>query len=144
MRRAHALPRFERSQKFDALGSGEQLDREHALGVRQHLPGLEPGGVSHRDVILLPRAGRDRVDARRVTQRLVLADEGGGDVLRDHEAGVETPVRREEGGQAVGQVRIHEPFDAALRDVRQLRARHRERVESEREGLSVEVSVRHE
>ena len=47
---------------------------------------LQPGGVPHRDVILLARARRDRVDARRMAEHLVLADERRGHVLRDHEA----------------------------------------------------------
>ena len=47
---------------------------------------LQPGRVPHRDVILLAGARRDRVDARRMAQHLVLADERSGDVLRDHEA----------------------------------------------------------
>ena len=55
---------------------------------------LEPGRVAHRHVIFLARARRDRVDARRMREHLVLGDERRGDVLRDHEAGVEPALPR--------------------------------------------------
>ena len=63
-----------------------------ALGVREHLPQLQPRGVPHRDVILLAGARRDRVHRGRMTQRLVLGDERRRDVLRDHEAAVQPAV----------------------------------------------------
>ena len=68
----------------------------------------------------------------------------GGHVLRDHEAAVEAAVGREEGGQAVGEVRVDEPLEAPLGDARELGGGHRERVERERERLPVEVAVRDE
>ena len=95
MRRPHPLSRFERREKLDALCSREQFDRECALGVREHLPCLQPGGVPHGDVILLARARRNGIDAGRMAERLVLAHEGRRDVLRNHEAGVQTAVDRE-------------------------------------------------
>ena len=79
-----------------------------------------------------------------MAERLVLAHEGRRDVLRNHEAGVQTAVDREKRRQSIGQIRIDETFDPSLRDVRQLRARHRQRVERERERLPVKVPVRDE
>src|SRR3712207_7631441 len=55
--------------------SREELDRECALGVREHLPRLETRSVPHRNVVLLSGARRNRVDARRVAEHLVLAHE---------------------------------------------------------------------
>ena len=86
------------------------------------LPRLQSRGIPHRDVIFLARARRDRVHARRMAQRLVLAHQSGCDVLRDHEARVQSAVHGEERRQAVGQVRIDETLHPALRDVRELRA----------------------
>ena len=144
MRRTHSLPRLQGREELDALCAGEQLDRQCAFGIREHLPGLEAGGVSHGDVILLAGARRDGINAGRMAERLVLADEGRSDVLRNHEAGVETAVHGEKGRQSVGQVRVDETLHPPLRDVRQLGARHRQGVERERERLAVEVAVRDE
>src|SRR5579862_414046 len=95
-------------------------------------------------MILLPRARRDRVDGRRMTERLVLRDERRRDVLRDHEPGVEAAVAGEERGQAVAQIRVDKSLDATLRDVRKLGDRHRKRIEREGQRLTVEVAGRHE
>ena len=92
-----------------------------ALAVREHLPRLQPGRVSHRHVILLPGARRDRVDRRGMAEHLVLGDERRGHVLRDHEAAVQPAVGGEERRQPVGQVRVDEPLDAPLGDARELR-----------------------
>ena len=119
--RAHALrSRLERREELDPLRAREQLDRQRPLGVREHLPGLQPGRVPHRDVILLARARRDRVDARRVGEHLVLADQRRGHVLRDHEPGVEPAVGGQERRQTARQARVDEPLDPALGDVREL------------------------
>ena len=63
--RARTAPGSSGARNSTACAAGEQLDRERALGVRDHLPRLEPGRVAHRHVILLPGARRDRVDATR-------------------------------------------------------------------------------
>ena len=130
--------------ELDCLRSGEQLDRHRPLGVGEHLPRLETGGVPHRDVILLARARRDRVHRSRMTEHLVLGDERRSHVLRDHEAAVQAAVGRQERRQPVREIRIDEALDSALRDVRELAYRHRKSVECERERLPVEVAVRHE
>ena len=96
-----------------------------------NLQRLQAGAVPHRDVILLARARRDRVDRRRVAERLVLGDERRRDVLGNHEARVESLLPRdEERGQAVGQARVDEPLRPPLADARELRARDREAVEA--------------
>ena len=105
---------------------------------------LERRSRTHRDVIFATGRGRDRVDARGMREHLVLADERRGDVLREHEATIQSAVRREECGKTAGERGVDESLGATLRDVRELRDRHRQRVEGERERLAVEVAVRDE
>ena len=77
-----------------------------------------------------------------MAQRLVLGDERGCDVLRDHEPGVEPFLPcDEEWRQPVGQARVDEALGAALADAGQLGARDREAIEAHRDRLSVEVPV---
>ncbi len=90
-------------------------------------------------MILLSGACRDRVDRRRMAERLVLGDERRGHVLRDHEPRVETAIGGQERRQAVAEIRVDETLDATLGDARELGHRHRKSVECEGEGLSVEV-----
>ena len=137
----NAGARLERRMELHRLCAGEQLDREHALGVRQHLPRLQPRRIAHRHMVLLSGARRDRVDARRMGEHLVLADERRRHVLRDHEPGVEPAFDREESGQPLGQRRVDHPLGAALGHRRELGDGHRQRVERERDGLTVEVPV---
>ena len=55
---------------------------------------------AHADVVLLVRAGRDRVDRCRMGQRLELVDERRGGVVGDHQAALDARPLGEEGGQA--------------------------------------------
>ena len=73
-------------------------------------------------------------------EHLVLGDERRGDVLRDHEPGVEPALLDEERRQPVRQARVHEPLHTPLGDARQLGDRHRKGVEREGERLAVEVA----
>ena len=95
-------------------------------------------------MILLARARRNRVDRRRMAERLVLGDERGGDVLRDHEPGVQASIRRQECRQPIAQIRIDEALDAPLRDVRKLGNGHCERIERESEWLAMEIPRRYQ
>ena len=79
-----------------------------------------------------------------MAKNLVLADERRGDVLRDHEPGVEAAVTGEKRWQSFGEAWIHEALHAALGDVRELGGSHGEHVERKRERLAVEVAVRDE
>ena len=92
MRRPRRPGPAQRRQEVEALGAAQELDRQHPLDVGAHLPQVHGGDRAHRDVILLAGRGRDRVDAGGVRQHLVLAHQAGGDVLGDHEAGVESAV----------------------------------------------------
>ena len=123
------------------MRAGEQLDRERRLAVREYLPRLQPRGVSHGHVILLPGARRDRIHRRGMREHLVLGDERRGHVLGNHEPAVQPTVGREERRQPVGQIRVHEAFDTALGDRCEFGDRHRHHVERERERLPVEVAV---
>ena len=100
---AHTAARLQRREELDRLRPGEELDRERVLGVVEDAKGLQSGRVPHRDVILLARARRDRVDAGRMGEHLVLGDECRSDVLRDHEARVEAAFLDEEGRKTLRQ-----------------------------------------
>ena len=103
---------------------------------------LAGGGRAHRDVVLLVRGGRDRVDARGMGERLVLGGEGGGGDVRDHEAGAAARRRaRQEGGQA-GERRVDQPLGAALADGAELGDRDGQHVGGEGHRLAVEVAAR--
>ena len=141
--RARALERRARRQRrveVAALRGGEQLDRDDVRGVLRHAARRRARVRRHRDVILLVGRGRDRVDARRIGALLVLRDQRRGRHLRDHEAGVEPRLRREERRQA-GQRRIDQHGDAPLGERADLADRQREHVGGERDRLGVEVAA---
>jgi hypothetical protein len=72
-------------------------------------------------------------------EHLVLGHERRGDVLRDHEPGVEPALLHEERREPVRQRRIDEALDTTLGDARELGDGDREGVERERERLAVKV-----
>ena len=74
-----------------------------------------------------------------MTQNFVLAHERRRRDLRDHEARVKTASRGQKRGEPRRKRGVHELLDAALADVRELRARDRRKVERERERLSVKI-----
>ena len=114
----------------------------NSLDVRADLPQMDGGGRAHRDVILLARARRDRVDARGVREHAVLGDQARGHVLGDHEPGVEPALVGQERRQAVRHRRVQHPLDPPLRDRSQLGEADLQRVERDRHRLAVEVPVR--
>ena len=101
------------------------------------------GGVpAHRDVVLLHRRRRDRVDGGGHREPLQLAHEPGGRVLGDHQARVDAGVVREERGQAVAALRVQEAVGAALGHAREVGDRDGEEVEHVADRGAVEVAVR--
>ena len=94
----------------------------------------------HGDVVLLVGRGRDRIDARRKGALLVLRDERRGRHLRDHEAGVQPRLRRQERRQA-GERRIDQHRDAPLRQRADLAKRNRDHVGGEGHRLGVEIAA---
>ena len=77
-------------------------------------------------------------------EHLVLADQGRGRVLGEHEPRVGPRVRRQERRQAAGERRVEHPVHPALADAGQLREGHGQHVGGERERLPVEVPGRHD
>src|SRR4249920_1972376 len=65
----------DRHAKVDSLCCGDDLDREDAADVGQHVVQLAHRGPAHRDVVLLIPAGRNGVDARGMGENLVFADQ---------------------------------------------------------------------
>ena len=139
-RRGELRRRRERPAQIDALRRGEQLDRDDARGVRRHRRQPARGEGRHADVVFLVRRGRQRVDRRRVRERLVLRRERRRGHLRDHEAGVHAAVLDQERRQA-GQVGVHQQRDAPLGQRADLGDREREVVRRERDRLGVEVAA---
>src|SRR5215813_11714137 len=93
-------------------------------------------------MILFAGGGWDRVDARRMTEHLVFADEGSTRDLRDHEAGVQATLGthgREKRRETRGERGIDELFDPSLADVRELRGRHGCEIERKSERLAMEI-----
>ena len=92
--------------------------RSRAPGAARRPPAqLAAGGPAHRDVVLLHRRARDRVDARRRGEPLQLADHAGLGVLRDHEPGVDARVVRR--GTAAGRA---SGATSSIRSVRRSRS----------------------
>jgi hypothetical protein len=140
-RRPHAQRRDERRALIDAHARGHDLDRERAPHVLDDLTELAGRHAAHRHVVLFSGRRRDAVDARRVREDLVLADERRARDLRDHEARVEAAVPREERREAARQRRVHQLLDATLGDVAELGGRHRGEIEREGQRLPVEVAA---
>ena len=92
-------------------------------------PQLAPRRPAHRDVVLLHRRARDRVDRGGDGEPLELGDEGGLRVLGDHVARVDAGVVREEGRQPVAARGVEEAVGAALGDARDVRRDDGEEVE---------------
>ena len=92
-------------------------------------------------MVLLVRRGRNRVDARRVRERLQLRrDRRGGD-LRHHEARVHAALARQERRQAAAR-RIDQPIRAPLADRRQRHDRRGEQIRGDRNRRAVEIPAR--
>ena len=88
--------RRERGAEVEGAGRGEHLDRDDPGEPVDGAAELAGGGPAHRDVVLLHRARRDRVDARGGGEPLHLRDDRGLGVLRDHVPGVDARVVGEE------------------------------------------------
>ena len=123
------------------LRRDQQLDREDPLDALEDQPRMAGGGRAHRDVILLVRARRDRIDRRGMGEHLVLAGEGRGRVLVDHHPRVDARTGRQEGRQPAVEPRIDEQRRPALADRAQLGERELGEVERERDRLAVEVAA---
>ena len=100
VRRLRALPGAQLAAELATLGGAQPLEREDRLHVRGDVRALPRGGNAHRDVVLLVRARRDRVDGRGVREDLVLARERRCGDLRDHHPRAEARLGRKERRQA--------------------------------------------
>ncbi len=135
-------PGNQRRAQFDAAGSGHDLDGQHPgepVDGRAELAGRVP---PHRHVVLLHRAGRDGVDARRHSQPLQRRADAGLGVLGDHQAGVDAGVVGEEGRQAAVAGDVEEAVGAPLADAGEVGDADGEEVEDVRHRCAVEVAVR--
>ena len=130
---------LERRAQVERLRRAERLERDHGLGVRDDLSRVAGRRHAHAHVILLPGARGDRVDRGRMRERLALAHQRGGRVLHEHESRVQTRAVHEERRQPVRMVLVEQPVEATLRDRCERDERGRDRVERDRDRLTVEV-----
>ena len=93
MRRLERGRAGQRAQELDALRRREQLDAEDVRGVGDHRLQAARRERGHRDVVFLVGRGRQRIDAGRVGERLVLAGQRRRRDVGDHEAAVEARRR---------------------------------------------------
>ena len=124
-----------------AAGGGHQLDRDDPGQPVDRPAQLAGGGPAHRDVVLLHRARRDRVDAGRDGEPLELGDDRGLGVLRDHQAAVDAGVVGEERRQVVVARPVEEAVAAALGDRGHVGGDDRQEVEDVGDRRAVEVAV---
>ena len=103
-------------------------------------PSLRAGERRHGHVVFLVRRRRQRIDARRMRERLVLRGQRRRGHVRDHEARVDAAVPDEERRQA-RQRGVDEQRDAPLRQRADLGDREREIVGGEGHRLGVEVAA---
>ena len=103
---------------------------------------LARGPPAHRDVVLLHRRGRQRIDRRRGRQAAVLGRHRRLRVLGDHQARVDPRVGSQEGGQALGARRVEQAVGAPLADRADLGRGDREEVAGHRDRSTVEVAAR--
>ena len=147
---------FSRSSRTTAAGGGRRLERRaqvEGAGGGEHLDGDDPGQAvdrtaqlargrpAHRDVVLLHRAGGDRVDRGRDRQPLQLGDDRGLGVLRDHVAAVDARVAGEERRQPVVAGLVEEPVRTPLADRGHVGGDDGEEVEHVADRGAVEVAV---
>ena len=105
--------RGERPPEIDAFRCRHELDCDDGGEIGVH-PEKPPRAVGrHAHMVFLIGRGRCAVDACRMRKLLVLAHEGGGGALRNHEARIEPGIaheeRRQERDRGIDQ-RRYSPF----------------------------------
>ena len=112
------------------------------LYVRHNLSGLQGRCCAHTHVVFHVGRGGDGVYAGGMRQHFVFGGQGGGGILDDHKAGVESAVFDEKGGQYVGIAGfIGEAHNAALRDVAQFSHRHAQIIQGDSQGFAVKITA---
>ena len=84
-----------------ARADGDQFDGQDTAQVLHRLPELAGGVPAHGHVVLLHGGARDGVHGGRDGEPLVVGDQPCLRVLRNHQAGIHTGIRRQEGRQPV-------------------------------------------
>ncbi len=103
---------------------------------------LSCGSPGHRHVVLLHRAGRQRVDARRGGQPAVLGHHGRLRVLGDHQARVQAGVVGQERRQALRAAGVEQAVGPALGDGADRGDGDRQKVARQSQRRAVEVAAR--
>ena len=133
---------LQRRAQVERAGRGEHLDRRRTrVEPVDRAAQLAGGRPAHRDVVLLHRAGGDRVDGGRHREPLQLRDDRGLGVLRDHVPAVDAGVVGEERRQPVVAGLVEEPVGTPLADRGDVGGDDREEVEHVGDRRAVEVAV---
>ncbi len=141
---ADRLERLARRQwlmEIAALRRREQLDADDGGGILDHADETARAMCGHRNVVFLVGGGRDGVDRSRISLLLVFRNKRSCRHLRDHEAGIEPGLRREESRHA-RKCRVDQHGDAPFRKRADLADGKRDHVGGERHRLGVEVTAR--
>ena len=135
-------PGHERCPKVEPARRGHELDGENPPKVVDRGPELACGSPSHRNVILLHRARRDRVDARGRPQTAVLRHERRLGVMGEHQPRVDPGILGEERRKALRARRVKQAIGPPLGDRSDRPDRGGEEVAGKRNGCPVEVPAR--
>jgi hypothetical protein len=132
---------LQRIAQIDGSTRAHHLHRQDAPNVVDGAAQLAGRGPSVRHVVLLHRAGGERL--HRCGHRQALGFHGHRclRVVSDHQAAVDPSIGREEGGQAVRTGLVEHAIGSALGDGAQLGCGNREEVTHEAHRCSVEVSA---
>ena len=130
-----ARRRRQRGAQLEPAGGADGLDRENAPQVLDRPSQLAGGPPAHRDVVLLHRAGRQRVHPRRGGEQAILGDHRRLRVLGDHQPRIDARVLGEEGRQTLRPACVEQAVRPPLGDRAGVGDRHREQVAGERRGV---------
>ena len=131
-----------RSPQIEPPRRARQLDGHDPRQIRDTNPELARRPPTHRHVVLLHRAGRQRVDARRRRQPAVLRHQRGLGVAGDHHSRVDSRIRSQEGRQSVRPRGVQQAVGAPLGDRAHLRRCDRQHIARHPDRRPVEVAAR--
>ena len=131
--------RLERTAKLEALSGVDELDSGDMVEVVDDLMELGSGISAHRHEVFLAVRANDRIARSGPSIHLVLAHHRSSGILRDHEAGVKAGMGHEELGETSKSE--DKLGGATFGDITEFTKSHAHIVESESEGLAMEITA---
>ncbi len=126
--------------ELDSLRRRQQFYRDDISDVVEHGLQTQCGKGRHADVVFLICRGRNAIDARRVSERLVFRCQCRCHNLRHHEPGIQAAFFDQKRRQAA-QVIVNKQRDASFRLSTDFGNREREIVGRQRDGLCMKISA---